>query len=581
MTGSLLRSALRPRVALLVSLGLVTALIGTLAGQFHAAAADQSPRRAEAGFPVDDAWIHQVYARSLAATGRLDYNPGVAEAGQSSLLWGFVLAPVQIAAAALDVPVGAATRVAGALVWIGVALAAAALVASLPVPGALFGGFVAALLVALDPALGYAAASGMEPLLLALFLLLTLRFAIAGRPLAAGVCAGLATIARPEGAIGIGFALLAALLRRGVATPRDRVSAAVRTAVPAAVPPLAWMAFCLHVTGRPMPSTWYAKQADVSVVDGVTDGAALLAGLIADAPHFQLHVAWLFFGIGLIAILARCHRQISAPLLLIVPAYVIGVALTREMPRPEAFFWKRYLDPMLPMIHALTAVGYAATGAVLLDLMRKPSASAVAAARISEEARDAEREDVADVPDEAEPIGARASASVDLASRAPPAPVVPDPILAVVLFLLMLIPLASTPEALRRKIEAFGQDVAVVDTMNVAAALWVRDHAPADAVVAAQDAGAIRYFGEREVLDVIGLNDHRLITAGMDEGSVGPYLMRRRPSVFFLLDPDPGAVELRRFAELQLGLTPKQRFAVDRYTPFLQDEGKAILVLGP
>src|SRR3954467_15294291 len=44
------------------------------------------------GFPLDDAWIHAVYAREFAATRMLAYNPGVPATGETSPLWAIVLA---------------------------------------------------------------------------------------------------------------------------------------------------------------------------------------------------------------------------------------------------------------------------------------------------------------------------------------------------------------------------------------------------------------------------------------------------------------------------------------------------------
>ncbi|MBU0740711.1 hypothetical protein KJ554_00005, partial [bacterium] len=43
------------------------------------------------GFPLDDAWIHMVYGRSLATEGLLAYNPGVPATGCTAPLWTFVL----------------------------------------------------------------------------------------------------------------------------------------------------------------------------------------------------------------------------------------------------------------------------------------------------------------------------------------------------------------------------------------------------------------------------------------------------------------------------------------------------------
>ena len=43
------------------------------------------------GFPLDDAWIHQTYARNLAQTGQLAYLPGQPSAGSTSPAWSFLL----------------------------------------------------------------------------------------------------------------------------------------------------------------------------------------------------------------------------------------------------------------------------------------------------------------------------------------------------------------------------------------------------------------------------------------------------------------------------------------------------------
>lgn len=47
-------------------------------------------------FPLDDAYIHLTYARNLARTGTLCFNPGEPSIGTSSLLWTVILAPVSL-----------------------------------------------------------------------------------------------------------------------------------------------------------------------------------------------------------------------------------------------------------------------------------------------------------------------------------------------------------------------------------------------------------------------------------------------------------------------------------------------------
>ena len=44
------------------------------------------------GFPLDDGWIHQTYARNLARNGRLEFIPGIVSSGSTSPLWTILLA---------------------------------------------------------------------------------------------------------------------------------------------------------------------------------------------------------------------------------------------------------------------------------------------------------------------------------------------------------------------------------------------------------------------------------------------------------------------------------------------------------
>ncbi len=45
------------------------------------------------GFPLDDAWIHQTYARNLALLAEWAFIPGQLSAGSTSPLWTILLAP--------------------------------------------------------------------------------------------------------------------------------------------------------------------------------------------------------------------------------------------------------------------------------------------------------------------------------------------------------------------------------------------------------------------------------------------------------------------------------------------------------
>lgn len=631
-----------PSTVLHVALLLICLLAGAIGHQFDRAARERSPRGDAAGFPVDDAWIHQVYARSLATTGRLDYNPGVAEAGQSSLLFGALLVPVQWISAATGAPIGRTTRIEGVLVWIVLCLAAAALVRSLPIPGARFGSFATALLIALDPSIAYAAASGMEPLVASALLLTALTVAIRGRPGLAGAAAGFAILARPELVIAAPFvvwiaakaptpdgdadgdaaAAQEAVVREPAAREAVAPSAWLRRAARAALAALAvaaiWPVFCLIATGNPLPNTWYVKGHLESGGLDLVNGLRLLSGMVFRAPAFVGYAGFLFLFLGLLTLMTRVRAAIGIALVGTLVLTCIGTAATRSMPLPEAFFWERYLIPVLPLLHIITGLGLAATGSVLRDLLIKPGASMRALeaieSRANETSNDAgaqgsgreddrgvahpehpkhpERPEHSERPEHPERpehskrqrdpafVESDVESGVEsgVESTGSQGLVIPDPLLAILLLALSIVPFAASPGALTARIDRFADDVACVDAMNVAAAEFVRDTLPPDHVVLAQDAGAIRYFGEHPVVDLIGLNDHQLIEAGRASEDIGPYLRAQEPRALLLLDPDPGAASFTPLADAFL-MRSVRRFEVPRYTPFLEETKKAIVVV--
>ena len=67
---------------------LVAGAVLVVMGLYVALAEGQS----RAGFPLDDAWIHQTYARNLVRSGRWEFVPGVVSSGSTAPLWTLLLA---------------------------------------------------------------------------------------------------------------------------------------------------------------------------------------------------------------------------------------------------------------------------------------------------------------------------------------------------------------------------------------------------------------------------------------------------------------------------------------------------------
>jgi len=212
------------------------------------------------GYPLDDSWIHLAFARHLAEGHGFGVNPGQASTGATSPLWallltaGFLFGPVH----------NTWPWILAAVVLGGAGLAAAWVTAELRardagVSAGLWGPCAAGLLVAASPAMVWSAAGAMEvPLFTALLLSAWAMHARARRrsPRLStwGIPAGLAVLARPEGLL---FAVLLGLTSRPQKAARNLIITAALCAP--------WPVYCLIVSGRPLPGTFYAKTTSAFV----------------------------------------------------------------------------------------------------------------------------------------------------------------------------------------------------------------------------------------------------------------------------------------------------------------------------
>ena len=77
--------------------------------------------------------------------------------------------------------------------------------------------------------------------------------------------------------------------------------------------------------------------------------------------------------------------------------------------------------------------------------------------------------------------------------------------------------------------------VSNINSMQVAVGEWLRDHADENALVAANDIGAIAYVSQRKVLDIVGLVEPDIIEHYRNGGTPLEYLQQRRPDYVVLL----------------------------------------------
>jgi len=254
------------------------------------------------GFPLDDAWIHQTYARNLALRGEWAFIPGQPSGGSTSPLWSLLLAIGYL----LGLAPYAWTFLLGALTLWALAILGEWLVRSrlpeyrprLPWVG---------MALAAEWHLVWAAASGMETLLQALLVTLVLGLLMNGtrRYLALGLLAGLDVWVRPDGLTLLAPIGLVILLCERSCTAR--LSQLLKLALGFGALFAPYLLFNLRFAHTPWPTTFYAKQAEYSILldqplwqrlanQGVLPlvgvGAVLLPGVVGLAWLFVRNRSW-------------------------------------------------------------------------------------------------------------------------------------------------------------------------------------------------------------------------------------------------------------------------------------------------
>ena len=436
------------------------------------------PRHARAalvGFPLDDAWIHLVYARGLVTEGGFHYNPGVPEAGMTSPLWVVLLARCSRSCVASARPRW----------WWGqsrcrsraVSRGHRARVAPGEVARARRDGVRPRRPAVRHRSLRspFSRAAGMEVPLFVALVLATLLAAVRGRWLRAGIVQGLAIVARPEGVLLVPFVVFLLARSASPRTPRRMALAAACALAPA----LLYSGFCLHATGAPLPDTFYAKfhaGNPLSVETLVKGWSDYVHG---NLPYFTLEIGTLLLLIGTVDVVRRAGVAGAATLGAFLALFV-GTLASRDFGAGHYHYWERWLIPSFPglLIAMASGLGVLCSGREALRWL---------------------------MPEKDRRRGAKGAAG-----EAPAAPAKPSRAgiaLAVVAGVLLL---AAWPRTLIDRAHMFAWNCQNIDEVDVALRRWVDANLPKDAVIAVNDAGALRCFGRRVTIDLVGLNDHRI-----------------------------------------------------------------------
>jgi hypothetical protein len=298
------------------------------------------------GFPLDDSWIHQTFARNLASHFEWSFIPGQLSGGSTSPLWSALLAIgfwVRLSPYVWTFFLG------GLLLFCLAGLAEVAMRTLLPN----YRGVIpwVGLVFAFEWHMVWASVSGMETLLhsLIVFILLLLLINGSAHWLLMGALAGISVWVRPDGVTLLGPAIFTILF--SLSTWKIRMRAFFSTLFGFSIFFFPYLLFNLVVAGTAFPTTFYAKQAEYAV--------------------WQASPIWLRLGTGLL-------QLFTGPGLILLPGGLVAAAwairnkkwgyiaaivwlvgyIGLYVVRLPAYQHGRYLMPVMPVYFFISLVGF-------------------------------------------------------------------------------------------------------------------------------------------------------------------------------------------------------------------------------
>ena len=291
------------------------------------------------GFPLDDAWIHQTYARNLGLHGIMAFSPGEPSTGSTSPAWTVLLASGYL----LQVPFFGWAYIWGSIFAVATAYTAAHLNHSY------FGNFNRAVIVAIiciiEWHLAWAALSGME---ISLFIFLTLLTLLGlhrnAPPHLMGLLIGLTFLVRPEGII-LGGLYGLKLLFTNRRYPRQMFNGIGTFAIVFLLVISPWVIFNLNYSGRPFPNTISSKFMQYGYPWSLWNSLNYLWNVLIYFLEGPLMLLVPCAGFMILNTFRTRRTDLIHPLawaLILIGLYAVAL--------PAIYHHGRYLMPLIPLI---------------------------------------------------------------------------------------------------------------------------------------------------------------------------------------------------------------------------------------
>jgi hypothetical protein len=298
------------------------------------------------GFPLDDAWIHQTYARNLAQLGEWAFIPGKPSGGSTSPLWTVLLGVgylLRLSPYVWTYLLGwAALTGIGILAEMSMRKLVPAYEPGFPWVGA---GFV------LEWHLVWASGSGMETLPYALVIAVVLFGLLSGERKwgVYGLLAGGAVWIRPDGVSLLGPVFLAIVWV--ISDWRGRLRAGSRILGGFLVGFLPYLIFNQATAGSWWPNTFYAKQAEYLSLQQIP----ILTRLASELSLPLIGVGALLLPGALLFVWK--HFRAGGGRIIPVVLWLIGYIGLYAWRLPVTYQHGRYIMPAMPVYFMLGAAG--------------------------------------------------------------------------------------------------------------------------------------------------------------------------------------------------------------------------------
>ena len=426
------------------------------------------------GLTLDDSWIHIQFAHTIFEGTPWEYSPGYPSTGSTSPLWSVILSPIFFF-----------TSDQFGIVWATYAISTAFFIGCTFLAGRIVTnylesisfGIVTMLAFVFIPRNNWLMLSGMETPLFVFILLLSiviLDHEETKYDLLLGVLAGLAYLSRPEGIIVV-FCIPLRFLMLGYKRKIDktRVGFFLLSGVFAILIVSPWILHCLATTGYPLPDTFYAKVHAPTAFE-IAAWDSWWGAFVIQMPYIPVGV---FLGIVLIAK--------GKPFAWILPV-VLTVLYRLSTPYASLINNARYLVPVFDLFLVVAV----AAGAMVLKVIFLGI------------------------------LEFRNGVSLNMIG-------------ALLLTILIITPMV--PHYVWQATN-YGKAAGNINDMQVNIGYWLDENTPEDAVFATHDAGALRFFSHRTMIDLAGLVSPDMIHGDMTDQEKMQYLYDHGCNYFAFFD---------------------------------------------